>query len=153
MHLPADVSVVDVETSGLGVHTTLLTQVAVVRVREGRLDSAWVVWLSDGDESLARAAEGLRQRLSGVVVGHNAAFDVRCVASSLERVGVRWRPGEVVCTMRVARRLLDMRRASLAAVAEALGVDFVLCHDALSDALATAEVYVRLRRCASGHRL
>jgi DNA polymerase III subunit epsilon len=82
----------------------------------------------------------------GVLVAHNARFDLAFLDREVERLIGKRIAAPVVDTVWLARRLLGdrTRRVGLAALAHFFGVPSTPCHRALPDARATAEVLVRL---------
>jgi DNA polymerase III subunit epsilon len=97
-----------------------------------------------------RAEHAVRRFLAfagdGVLVAHNARFDLGFLEREVERLTGRRIAAPVVDTVWLARRLLGdrTRRVGLAALAHFFGVASTPCHRALPDARATAEVLVRL---------
>lgn len=116
----ATYAVVDVETTGLDPRVDRVVEVACVRVRAGRILERFVS-LVDPQRSIperATAVHGIQERdvaaaptlaqveprlramvRGAVVVAHNARFDMgflRCIAG-----------GPTLCTMQMARRLVD----------------------------------------------
>ena len=76
-----------------------------------------------------------------VLVAHNAAFDVAHLNAAQQVLAGRPVDAPVVCTLRLARRLLShLRRRSLDAVAAELGVACFGRHRALPDAHIAAEI-------------
>jgi len=80
-----------------------------------------------------------------VLVAHNASFDCSFVAAAREDEGMDPLPNPVLDTLKLARSLVPgLPRYRLASLAAHFGVRQAPNHRALSDAAATAEVFVRL---------
>ena len=79
------------------------------------------------------------------MASHNASFDQRILEGCCRMAKVQ--PPEIpsVCTMKLARRVWDIRPASLSNVARYLGLP-INHHHALSDAEACAEIVLAARR-------
>jgi len=169
-------AVVDVETTGgspLRGHR--VTEVAVVVVRDGRIHDcfetlvnpersipSYISRLTNITQDMVRhqpvfadIAPRLSALLGGAVfVGHNAKFDHRWVRTESAWAGVDIPSGRVLCTVRLARRLLPhLRRRSLDHIAHHYGVPITNRHRAMGDAMATAKCFVRLLDDAGSHGL
>jgi DNA polymerase III epsilon subunit family exonuclease len=160
-------AVVDVETTGS--HAGLwdrVTEVAIVPVEAGRVGEPWAQLVNPdrpippmitaltgiSDAMVARAprfgeiAEEVAHRLGGrIFTAHNAAFDHRFVDAELSRSHGGRLDGAALCTVRLTRRLVPaLTRRSLDRVCTYFGIRIDGRHRAGGDALATAQVLVRL---------
>ncbi len=163
--------VVDLETTGGGPGGSSITEIGAVRVVGGRLRDRFVTLVNPGtpippfvvrltgitDEMVADAppiADVLPRFVDfagdGILVAHNAAFDVAHLEAALRTCGLPPMAAPALCTLRLARRLLpESRRRGLDAVAAALGIACFDRHRALPDAEIAAEILcVFLERAA-----
>lgn len=97
-------------------------------------------------------AEAVAERLRGrVFVAHNAMFDWSFVARELTDTLGEAPSVPILCTVRLARRLVpDLRRRNLDVLCRHFGVPIHARHRAYGDALATARVLLRLLDEAAG---
>ena len=78
-----------------------------------------------------------------VIVAHNAGFDIGFLRAAAERCQITWPRPPVLCTVRLARRVLTRDEAPsvrLAALARLFGAATTPTHRALDDARATVDV-------------
>jgi len=78
-----------------------------------------------------------------VLVAHNAGFDVGFLRAAAERLQLPWRRPPVLCTVKLARRVLTRDEAPsvrLSALAQLFGASTRPTHRALDDARATVDV-------------
>lgn len=173
-------TVVDLETTGLDPSESRITEIAAVRLRGADRVGEFATLVAPGvpipefiteltgiSDELVAGAPPLRLVLpaftsfaeGGILVAHNAAFDVGFLRVASLACDVRWPDLPVVDTLELARALLpegtvpNLRLATLARYFEA-PVDPT--HRALADARATAHVLGACidRMHASGrHRL
>jgi DNA polymerase III epsilon subunit family exonuclease len=161
--------VVDLETTGLSTAYETILEIGAVRVAGFRtLDPfqtlvdpgvpipAFITSLTGIDRSTIDGAPSLTDALTAFVawaaavpetvfVAHNASFDHRFVAVALERHGHAPWPGPVLCTRRLARRVLpDLGRYDLDTLSARFGIANRWRHRALGDAEATARALVEL---------
>lgn len=81
----------------------------------------------------------------GLFVGHNAAFDKKFLQFELRHSGIDFRIGSVLCTRRLARRILHaLPSKSLASLMRHYHITAARRHRAYDDARATAEIFWRL---------
>jgi DNA polymerase III subunit epsilon len=175
-------AVVDVEATGGRTNGgDRITEVAVVEVKDGRATTVfetlinpqraippWVSRLTNISWEMVKDAPVFAEvcdQLLGVLdgrvfVAHNANFDWRFLSMEIERATGRTVGGRRLCTVRMTKKLLPgLRRRSLDHVAMHYGVEIKRRHRAGGDAVATAQVFLRLmedaRRegCATWHDL
>jgi DNA polymerase-3 subunit epsilon len=168
--------VVDVESTGVrALDGDRITEVAVVEVRNGRsrvvFDSLInperpipppITSLTGISWEMVRHAPrfgDIAVQLAGVLEGqvfvaHNATFDWRFISTEMQRATGRPLDGTRLCTVKLARRLVPtLYRRSLDAVTEFFGIRIENRHRAGGDAIATAEVLLRLLDAARGFGL
>jgi DNA polymerase III epsilon subunit family exonuclease len=159
--------VVDLETTGLRPGSARICEIGAVRIRELELEEDFQLLVDPGVPigPAISALTGLRDSqlrgqphpaiavrrflefaADGVLVAHNARFDLAFLDRETERLTGARLAGPVVDTVGLARRLLAGRtpRAGLASLAQFFGTAAQPCHRALPDAQATAEVLLRL---------
>ncbi len=161
-----DFVVVDVEsTGGTPARGDRLTEVAAVRMVGGTIVDCWeslinprrpippsVTRLTDITDAMvadaptfAQLADELRGALEGAVfVAHNVSFDWRLLQAEYERCKGGRLHGDVLCTLRLARKLHpELPRRSLGALADYYAIEPERWHRAGPDARATAEIFGR----------
>jgi len=159
--------VVDLETTGLRPGRARICEIGAVRVRELELEEEFQLLVDPGvplgpaisaltgledSELRGQPHPGMAVRRflefagDAVLVAHNARFDLGFLDRETERLAGARLGGPVVDTVGLARRLLAGRtpRAGLASLAQFFGTEARPCHRALPDALATAEILIRL---------
>jgi DNA polymerase III subunit epsilon len=154
-------AVVDLETTGFapgGERGDRVVEVAVVRVApDGRIEDEWVTLLDPGRDvgptwvhgisqamvagapDFASVAGELLDRLAGaVVVAHNAAFEDGFLSWEFTHAGLDVPPLPALCTMRLARQVVESPNYKLATLCETFGLVNDGAHSALGDARVTA---------------
>ncbi len=162
--------VIDLETTGDGPVAAI--EIGAVHVEGGRIGASFETLVNPGrpihpsvvrltgitDAMVARAptmGEVLPRFLDfageAVLAAHNASFDAGHLGAAHARLLGRPMHRPVLCTLKLARRLLpELRRRSLDAVADALGIACFDRHRALPDARIAAEILcVLLERAAA----
>ena len=101
----------------------------------------------------------------GVLLVHQAALDVRFLKRAYRAVGLRWRSPRVVDTVDLLMRLAKKARfidpgaqeaapvLNLTAARRRLGLPDYAAHDALTDAIAAAELFLVLRKALGARTL
>lgn len=164
-------AVVDVETTGVrATRDDRITEIAVVVVQgercelvldllvnPGRSISGMITAITGITNAMVRAAprfeeiaERVTDALAGrVFVAHNARFDWRFVSAELKRARGLALDGARLCTVRLARKLVDaVQSCSLDALTQLYGLENPARHRAGGDALVTALLLRRLLRLA-----
>jgi DNA polymerase-3 subunit epsilon len=162
-----DFTVVDTETTGgSSAYGDRLTEVAAVRVRDGRVAGRFstlvnprrpippeITRLTGITDAMVAGAPGFEAVAAplldfigdSVLVAHNAPFDRAFLDAELARHFGRRLLSPFVCTVQLSRRVVPgLSSYRLDAVASHFGVRIVDRHRALGDAEATTEVFCRL---------
>ena len=156
--------VVDVETTGLSPRDGGITEIAMIKVRNGMLwdefstlvnplmpipyEITALTGIDDEMVSDAPTAEEVAPAIAeflgdGVFTAHNAPFDLGFVNSTLAKGNIDRIQNPVLCTVKLARRLLpNLQSKSLGPVTKQLGIGNTNRHRASGDAYATAQVLI-----------
>jgi DNA polymerase III epsilon subunit family exonuclease len=162
-----DFVVVDVETTGAKTPPSRIMEVGAYRVHEGRIAAEFhslvnpqipippfIVRLTGISDAMVREAPLFADIAHGwldfvdeaVLVAHNAQFDVRFLNHEIARVY----PGRRMinthlCTVKLSRRIFPgLLNYRLHTVAEHFTIPILNRHRAADDALATAEIFIRM---------
>jgi DNA polymerase-3 subunit epsilon len=169
---PRDLVFVDLETTGGNAAYHRITEVGIVRMREGEVIEEWSSLVNPEcripsyieaftgitNEMVADAprfadvAAMVREKLeSPVFVAHNARFDYAFLRAEFRRLGVHF-VARVMCTVKMSRRLFpDFVRHNLDVVMERHGLTCSARHRALGDARVIADLWrIWLREIAPG---
>lgn len=160
--------VVDLETTGGSAAADRITEIGAVKVRGGEVlgDFATlvdpqrgipphIVRLTGITEAMVYRAPTIDEVLpaflefakDSVIVAHNAGFDTGFLRAAATALGHPWPFRRVLCTVKLARRVLTRDEAptvKLSALADLFSVETRPTHRALDDARATVEVMHRL---------
>ena len=162
--------VVDLETTGgrprAGADGSVdaITEIGAVKVRSGEVIGEFATLVDPGRDippkvveltgittALVRDAPAISTVLpmflefarGAVLVAHNARFDIGFLRAAAEQCNIAWPRPPVLCTVRLARRVLSREEAPsvrLSALARLVGAATQPTHRALDDARATVEV-------------
>ena len=163
----SDFVVVDLETTGAKTPSCRVTEIGAYRVSKGRIVAEFqtlvnpetpippfIVNLTGINNEMVKdapcfaevAPRWLEFAGDAVLVAHNASFDVRFLNHELSRVYPgRRMANSHLCTVILSRRIfpgLDNYR--LQTVADYFSIEINDRHRAASDALATAEIFIRM---------
>ncbi|MDQ3646384.1 MAG: exonuclease domain-containing protein, partial [Actinomycetota bacterium] len=171
----ADVTfaIVDLETTGGAPQSSAITEIGALKVRRGEVVGTFqtlvdprmpvpfsIRMLTGISDSLLVGAPPIGAVLPPflefvrgcVLVAHNARFDVGFLNASLEREGYPPLDNRVVCTARLARKILagEVRNNKLATLAAQLRCAHQPEHRAFPDVLATTDVLHHLIERVAG---
>ncbi|MCA2243016.1 DEDD exonuclease domain-containing protein [Mycobacterium sp. WUMAC-067] len=162
--------VVDLETTGgrtkstAGTVPDAITEIGAVKVRGGvvlgefatlidpqrsippqivQLTGITTAMVSDAPTIDAVLPMFLEFSRNAVLVAHNAGFDIGFLRAAAQRCDIAWPRPQVLCTVRLARRVLSREEAPslrLASLARLFAVTTQPTHRALDDARATVDV-------------
>ena len=156
--------VFDLETTGGSPESSRITEIGAVKVRGGEVLGEFATLINPGvpippaityltgiTNAMVYPAPTIDAVLpsflefigNAVFVAHNASFDTRFLAANLARYGYQPARNPIVCTVRLARRLVreEVPNLQLATLARALRARTAPCHRALDDARATVDVF------------
>jgi DNA polymerase III subunit epsilon len=156
--------VFDLETTGGSAEADTITEFGAVKVRGGEVIGEFATLVDPGrgippeiisltgiTNAMVCVAPPLEQVLpaflefaaGSVLVAHNSGFDIGFLRAACHRYGYPWPRPAVVCTVKLARRVLSREEAPscrLAALAQLFRATTTPVHRALPDAQATVDV-------------
>ncbi len=159
--------VFDTETTGSKPPYSRMTEIGCYKIKNGEIVGEFETLLNPqapippfisaltgiSDKMVANAplfseiaAELLNFIGDGVLVAHNAAFDIKFLNSEISRAFKGCKVGNPhLCTVRMARKLLpDLTNHRLHTIAEHFSIPIYNRHRAGGDALATAKIFINL---------
>jgi DNA polymerase-3 subunit epsilon len=158
-------AVIDVETTGLSPKHERLTEIAIIIIENGEVIDEFytllnpekkipyrITQLTGINNQMVQEAPHFFEVAKQVVqmtenctfVAHNASFDYRFIQAEFARYGFDYQR-KILDTVKLSRKLLPGYRSySLGKLTKQLGIEITDRHRALGDALATAELFLRL---------
>ena len=158
----------DTETTGLDVTNARLIQIGIVGINQGVVDmektfdtlvnpgipippsSSKIHGLYDADVAGAEPFSSLKDDLdrwigNSIIIGYSIGFDLAILKRECELAGQTWEPPRTIDVRHVVKIISpQLPDSSLDTLAGWLGVDSSLRHQALGDAVITAEVFLKL---------
>jgi DNA polymerase III epsilon subunit family exonuclease len=170
----SDFVVVDVETTGAKTPPCRITEIGAYRVSRGRIVAEFqtlvnpetlippfIVQLTGITNQMVKDAPIFADVIEGwldfaadaVLVAHNAQFDVRFLNHEIRRVFPGRRMiNSHLCTVKLSRRTFPgLTNYRLHTIAEHFTIPILNRHRAPDDALATAEIFIRILARLSQH--
>lgn len=163
----ADFVVVDVETTGAKTPPCRITEIGAYRISRGRIVAEFqtlvnpealippfIVQLTGITNQMVKDAPvfadvvqaWLDFAADAVLVAHNAQFDVRFLNHEIQRIFPgRRMANSYLCTVKLSRRIFPgVTNYRLHTLAEHFAIPIINRHRAPDDALATAEIFLRI---------
>jgi len=159
---------IDFETTGLNPYSDRITEIAALRYRRGRIVAEFVTLIDPqrnipeflerkigitndmvrGRPIIEDKIEELCEFLGDdLLVAHNTKFDLGFLNANVERVLGKTIGNETVCTLDLAgRNIENLGSYALQSVCDYLGIHRDKAHRAKDDAMAAAELYMRIMR-------
>ncbi|HEY0407451.1 MAG TPA: exonuclease domain-containing protein [Pyrinomonadaceae bacterium] len=172
----SDFVVVDLETTGAKTPPCRITEIGAYRVSRGRIVAEFqtlvnpetlippfIVQLTGINNQMVKEAprfsdvigDWLDFAADSVLVAHNAQFDVRFLNHEIRRVFPGRRMiNSNLCTVKLSRRIFPgLENYRLHTIAEHFTIPIINRHRAPDDALATAEIFIRILSRLSQHNV
>jgi len=160
------VVVVDIETTGLSPYRHKITEIAAIKVLNGKIVNqfeqlinpethipSFITKLTGIHDALVADAPTVDEVIpefqsflgEEVFVAHNASFDHKFIAHNIHKHQKEHMRNEKLCTQKLANRILpDLHSKRLGVICEHYGVDNKQAHRAMGDTLATVEVFGKM---------
>lgn len=164
--------VLDIETTGLSSSYHKITEIAAVKVNDGKIKEryeqlvhpavkipSFITRLTGIDDEMVKDAPPIEEALPqflkftgrNVIVAHNATFDHGFISKNAAKLDLPFvnRP---LCTRKLSTRLLpDLPSKRLGAICEHLNIAHPNAHRAMPDVLATHEIFHHLHSLLKQH--
>ena len=146
--------VLDIETTGISRYTEKITEFGIMKVKNGEVIDTFecfvnpekpipqrVVEVTNITDDMVKDAETIDKVMpkviefvgDGIVVAHNANFDVGFIKYNAEKLGLEFN-NTYIDTLALAKELFpDFKRYKLGVIAEKLGIKVDVAHRALAD--------------------
>ena len=161
--------VFDIETTGFHAGIDKITEIAVAKVRDGKIIDEFTCFvnperpipkevqeLTHITEEMVESAETIEQVLpkfleftkDSILVAHNSKFDMGFITHFAKGQGLSV-TNNVIDTLVIARELFESyENHKLGTIAKNLGIDLEGAHRAINDVRATVEVFVKMMEIA-----
>ena len=154
--------VLDLETTGLSFRTEKITEIGIMKVKNGEVIDEFecfvnpekpipqrVVEVTNITDDMVKDAETIDKVLpkvlefvgDSILVAHNADFDIGFLKHNAKQLGLSLE-NTYIDTLRLAKDLFpDFKKYKLGIIAEKLGIEVLVAHRALDDVDTTVKVF------------
>ena len=158
--------VFDLETTGFDADLDGITEVAVCKVRNGKIIDEFTTFVNpekpipynvqelthitddmvkDAPKMSEMIPEFLEFVKGSVLVAHNAHFDISFIANKAKKLGLDFKP-YVIDTYEISLELYNaVENHKLGTLVEYLGIELEGAHRAINDTRATAKMFIRMK--------
>ncbi|GAA4113510.1 exonuclease domain-containing protein [Aquimarina addita] len=158
-------AIIDVETTGNGIHGNRITEICIVLLKEGQIIDkftslvnpecaipSFITGLTGIDDNMVRDAPTFREIAKRVLemtseaifVAHNVNFDFNVIKGEFKKLGYSF-VRKKLCTVRLSRKLIPgLNSYSLGKLCSALGISLEGRHRAEGDTDATVILFQRI---------
>lgn len=171
---PSDYTVIDIETTGLSVHSNEIIELSALKIRddkivekfsslvkpEGTINS-FITKLTGISPKMVETAptittvlpEFMKFLSDDCILGHNVRFDMNFICTNLKRHFDKNFPNDYTDTMKLSRKYCKLPSHKLSYIAEKFGISTEGHHRALNDCIMTFEIYKRIKQTANTEQL
>jgi len=163
--LDTEYCVLDIETTGVSFRTEKITEIAVVKIKNGEKIAEFstfvnpeipipehIVKITNITDDMVKDAETIEQVMpkflefigDSVLVAHNAGFDIGFLRYNAENLGYKLE-NVYIDTLSLSRALFtDFKKHKLGIIAENLGIEVEVAHRALDDVLTIINLFNKM---------
>jgi len=162
----AEISVVDLETTGMSPLYSRIIEIGIVKIKDLKITNSYKTFVNPGAEIpyqitrltgiknehvcnapfIDEILSDIQQFLGDTVIcGHNLQFDLGFLNAAFRNYGYEKISNPLLCTLKLARKLCpELTSKSLGSVVEHFGIVHKNVHRALGDATVTAKVLLKM---------
>lgn len=170
---PSDYTVIDIETTGLSIHSNEIIEISALKVRddkviekfsslikpEGHINS-FISKLTGITNEMVQEAPAITEVLpaftkfldNDCILGHNVHFDINFIYTNLKKYFNKELPNSYTDTMKLSRKYCKLPSHRLSYLAEKFGISTEGHHRALNDCIMTFEIYKKIKQTASAEQ-
>lgn len=171
--LPADYTVVDIETTGLSPQKCEIIEISALKVRNDRIVdtfsslikpskpvSSFITKLTGITNDMVNSAPDIKSVLpkflkftgEDFLLGHNVNFDINFIYDNLKKYFRKDFTNNFIDTMHLSRKYCDLRHHNLKALAEYYKISAEGHHRALNDCNITFNIYKSIKKDAASQQ-